>query len=319
MATSSPRRGFTLVELLVVIAIIGVLVALLLPAVQTAREASRRAQCSSSLRQVGLGLHNYHDQRNVFPNGQCNRIGGDINRPSWNRACWFQALLPYVEQQTLFDLVDAYMNNPAIPYVTFAVNNTGTSPSQPGRNSVIPMFVCPSDGEGPKNRTVSGNEQGFHGNYVLCAGSTTYNPSTDTQGINLNGMFYPFSQNKFSANVDGTSTTLYGGEVLTVTDTSAHDLRGRYWNTWQGNVLFTTLNPPNSPVGDRSNYCINALRRPCQGLTTTLVNQSARSNHPGGAMFLMGDGAVRFITNNISLVTYQALSTRQGSDLVQEY
>ena len=206
MLMRSRRGAFTLVELLVVIAIIGVLVALLLPAVQAAREASRRSSCSSDMRQIGLALLNYHDQRGVFPNGQCNRIGGDVARPSWNRACWWQALLPYVEQQNLYEVVDAYMSNPAIPYVTFAVSNSGTVRSDPGRNSIVKMFVCPSDGAGPKNQTVNGNEQGFHGNYVLCAGSTVFNPSSDTQGINLNGMFYPFSRTKLSSALDGTST-----------------------------------------------------------------------------------------------------------------
>lgn len=316
MLMRSRRGAFTLVELLVVIAIIGVLVALLLPAVQAAREASRRSSCSSSMRQLGLALLNYHDQRGVFPNGQCNRIGGDVARPSWNRACWWQALLPYAEQQNLYEVVDAYMSNNAIPYVTYAVSNSGTVRSDPGRNSIVKLFVCSSDGAGPKNQTVSGNEQGFHGNYVLCAGSTVFNPSSDTQGVNLNGMFYPFSRTKLSSALDGTSTTLFAGEILVVNDVSTHDLRGRYWNTWQGNVLFSTLYPPNTLVGDRSNYCNNLLNRPCQSLTATDVVQSARSNHPGGAMFLFGDSAVKYISNAVDLSVYHALSTREGTEAV---
>lgn len=314
MSSSHARRAFTLVELLVVIAIIGVLVALLLPAVQAAREAARRSSCSNNLKQLGIGLHNYHDTKGVFPNGQCNRIAGDVARPSWNRACWWQAVLPFVEQQNLYDLTDTYMSNMAIPYVTFAVNNTGAAASEPGRNTIVKIFVCPSDADGPKNRTVAGNEQGFHGNYVLCAGSTFFNPTTpvnDPEGRNLNGTFFPFSQTKMASVVDGTSNTFFGSEVMVVKDTGAHDLRGRYWNTWQGNVLFSTLYPPNTPIGDRATYCIAAPRRPCQGSTTTDVVQSVRSNHPGGAMFLLGDASVRFVSNTVDLVVYQAAGTRE--------
>src|SRR5438105_12851932 len=191
------KRGFTLVELLVVIAIIGVLVALLLPAVQAARESARRMQCGNSMRQVGLALHNHHDVYGVFPMGQYNYIAQDSTY--WNRACWWQAILPYVEQKNLYDLLDAYMSGtPKPPYVTFAVNSNGGSPSQPGRNTIVRMFLCPSDNEAPKNSTVAGNEQGFHGNYVVCGGSTFFNPPSDTTGGSLNGIFYPFSNTRLA-------------------------------------------------------------------------------------------------------------------------
>jgi len=98
-----------------------------------------------------------------------------------------------------------------------------------------------------------------------------------------------------------------------------HDLRGRYWNTWQGNVLFSTLFPPNTTVGDRSNYCIPAPRRPCQGLTATTVVQSVRSNHPNGANFALADGGVRFVSNNVNLTTYQALGTREDGESLADF
>ncbi len=306
------RSAFTLVELLVVIAIIGILVGLLLPAVQAAREAARRMQCMNSIRQVGLALHNHHDTFRRFPYGQYNKIATDAPAgPAWNRACWFHDLLPFVEQSNLYNAFKSYMEStPLKPHIVFSVNNNGSLPSSPGRNTVIPFFVCPSDDQGIKNQTVAGNEQGFHGNYVLCAGNTFFNPSTNTAGDNLNGMFYPFSKNTFGSVTDGSSNTLMVGEILVVRDTTTHDLRGRYWNTWQGNVLFTTLNPPNSPVGDRSNYCNAATNRPCQALTATNTAQSARSNHTGGAVFVMADDSTRFVSNSVNLVTYQSLSTR---------
>jgi prepilin-type N-terminal cleavage/methylation domain-containing protein len=323
MSRYPSRLAFTLVELLVVIAIIGVLVALLLPAVQAAREAARRSQCSNNLKQLGIGLHNYHDQRGVFPMGQHNPIGANPPATAWNRSCWWQAVLPFVEQQPLFELIVTRSKaTPTPPYVTQFSNNVQNTVSEPGRNTIVKLFVCPSDADGPKNRTVAGNEQGFHGNYVLCAGSTVFNPTTpvaDPQGINRNGMFYVYSTTKMASVVDGTSNTFFGSEVMIVKDTNLHDLRGRYWNTWQGNVLFSTLYPPNTTVGDRSSYCINAPRRPCQGLSTTNVVQSVRSNHPGGAMFLMGDASVRFISNTVNLATYQALSTREGAEALQNF
>jgi len=318
MRTPRSRRAFTLVELLVVIAIIGVLVALLLPAVQAARESARRMQCGNSMRQVGLALHNHHDVYGVFPMGQYNNMGQDSTY--WNRACWWHAILPYVEQKNLYDLLDAYMNGtPKPPYVTYAVNSSGVSPSVPGRNSIVRMFLCPADTEAPKNQTVAGNEQGFHGNYVVGGGSTFFNAPPDTTGGSLNGMFYPFSKTRLANVTDGTSNTLMGSEILTVKDTNLHDLRGRYWNTWQGNLFFSTLYPPNTTVGDRSNYCINAPRRPCQGLTTTNVVQSVRSNHPSGANFMLADVSVRFISNNVNTLTYQALGTRQEGESLGDY
>jgi prepilin-type processing-associated H-X9-DG protein len=225
-------------------------------------------------------------------------------------------LLPYIEQDALYEAFSTYMQTaPIPPYVIFSVNNNGNLPSSPGRNTVVPFVLCPSDPEGPKNQTVAGNEQGFHGNFVLCAGSTFYNPASNPTGNTLNGMFYPYSKTNFSDVLDGTSNTLMVGEILVVKDApTLHDLRGRYWNTWQGNVLFNTVNPPNTLVGDRSNYCISAPRRPCQALSATSTAQSTRSNHPGGCNFSLADGSTRFISNSISLTTYQSLSTRAGGE-----
>jgi prepilin-type processing-associated H-X9-DG protein len=163
---------------------------------------------------------------------------------------------------------------------------------------------------------------------VLCAGSTVFNPSTDPLGENLNGMFYPLSKTKITDVTDGTSNTLMSSEIILVPDVigvqfqpgpslSLHDLRGRYYNTWQGNVLFTALQPPNTSVGDTSTYCRDGIvpQAPCI-LSATNTAQYARSFHTGGVNAGLADGSVRFISNNINLLVYQALSTRSGGEAI---
>ena len=157
--------------------------------------------------------------------------------------------------------------------------------------------------------------QGFHGNYVLCGGANDF----AGQGTALNGMFYPISRTGLHHVSDGSSNTVMGGEILLTADTGSHDLRGRYYNSWEGNVLFSTLLPPNTTVGDRSpqGYCINGVRRPCA--TAGNAVQYLRSLHVGGAHVLMGDGAVRFVSENISTLTWNSLGTRAGGETVGEF
>jgi prepilin-type N-terminal cleavage/methylation domain-containing protein len=317
------RPAFTLIELLVVIAIIAVLIGLLLPAVQKVREAANRMKCGNNLKQIGLALHNYHDTNQCFPPGQDNAIGNQwtSNLPYWNRACWFQHILPYVEQDDLYKRLKDYMagNLPA-PYITFAANGIPNQPDPRGRNTILSLFVCPTDANSPKGRTALGNEQGFHSNYVTCAGSTVYNPPEDPDGTRLNGIFYAYSKTRIADVRDGTSNTLMGSEILVVPDTTQHDLRGRVYNSWQGNTLFSTLYPPNTPVGDVSSYCIDSPpSAPCQELSTTDVVQSARSQHPGGVNILRADASVRFVSNTVALTTWQWLGTRAGDEVVAEY
>ena len=307
------RRAFTLIELLVVIAIIAVLIALLLPAVQQAREAARRTQCKNNLKQIGIALHSYHDTFRLFPPGQFNNIGADLLAPPYGgaRACWMQHLLPYMDQAPL------YMGfAPGMASGAYAINWVG-------HETILPAFMCPSDGANPKVLTSGAStavaSQGFHGNYVLCAGSTDYvGTVAPTNGQALNGMFYCISRTGLHNVTDGSSNTAMGSEILLTQDVG-HDLRGRYYNTWEGNVLFSTLYPPNTTVGDRSpqGYCINGIRRPCASTGNPV--QFARSQHIGGAHLVMGDGAVRFVSENISTVTWNALGTRAGGETVDDF
>jgi prepilin-type processing-associated H-X9-DG protein len=127
-------------------------------------------------------------------------------------------------------------------------------------------------------------------------------------------MLYPLSKIKLQAIKDGTSNTIMLSEILVSPDVTGHDLRGRYHNTWQGNVLFSTLYPPNTTVGDRSDYCQPLPDAPCQALGGTSLIQSARSGHSGGVNVGMGDGSVRFVSENVDLLTWQAAGTREGRE-----
>lgn len=305
-ALSMYRRAFTLVELLVVIAIIGVLVALLLPAVQAAREAARRMSCNNNLKQVAIAMHNYHDTFQRLPPGQWNNYY--TNDAPWIRGCWVQPMLPFIEQKNLYEIYDSARKT-----------NGDWALLCPNKDSIIKTLICPSDGNSPKTKTIDTNSvggtnvmQGMHINYAVCSGSTAYG----TNGDALNGMYYTKSFLRLADALDGTANTLLGSEICVAPDRTANDLRGRYCNSWEGNSWFTTLNPPNTKVPDTQTYQGQSLPQAPQ---TTIANNGtqalyARSYHPAGVNAAFMDGSVRFINNSINAVTYQAISTRNGGE-----
>ena len=318
----SSSTGFTLIELLVVIAIIAVLIALLLPAVQQAREAARRTQCKNNLKQLGLALHNYHDTFLVFPPGQFQPLATDrggstaflltaaVPGDSTNRSGWMQQILPYIDQAPLYNKFAPYMSGatPA-PYACVWA----------GADTILPALMCPSDPGGPKNATVPGNPQGFHGNYVVSAGSLPFGPAGG--GLKLDGMFFSYSRTSIRDATDGTSNTLLVGEILLAKDIdpSGHDLRGRYYNEYAGSTFFSSNLPPNTTIGDKvyNNYCNPGPKRPCA--TTGDYVHYARSEHTGGVQIVLVDGSVRFVSENIDLTTFRALGSRAGGEVVGEF
>lgn len=321
------RTAFTLVELLVVIAIIATLVGILLPAIQGARESARRTQCLSRMRQVALAVLVYHDTRNRFPEGMIDAIN-DIS--IGYRVCWMHHLLPFIEEQPLYDQLKPQMDA-LIP------NNVGMLGVE-GRNTVVGELVCPSNPGGIRTNTPYGDRagsQGFFGNYVLCAGSRAY--GTKAESLEMNGIFFPRSRTKIKDVLDGLTHTLMVGELIVVPrdvgDTAscaywgAMDYRGSYYNSVHGGALFTTLNPPNSPVPDYlweacANYPAGSAqpKTPCGGCTDrTRNNVGGRSMHVGGVNVALGDASARFVNDAIDPRVWHALGTRAGGEVVGEF
>ena len=311
------HTGFTLVELLVVITIIGILISLLLPAVQSAREAARRLQCSNHLKQLALALHNYHVAQRQFPIGQFVYI--DAHAPDgWLRQSWFYAVLPFMEQQALADTYQQHIGSSSRTG-SFSYTN------MPDKAVVVPGFMCPSDGANPKvhNGSSTSNQQGFHGNYVLNGGSTFFNEGGNTNSANLNGLFQVLSGVRIEDIRDGASNTLLASELILVPDgtvgTGQEDIRGRYHNVRHAGALFSTRYPPNTSEPDRHNYCINNIKQaPCT-YTGTDVIVSARSYHSGGVNTALADGSVRFVSNSIDATLFQKLGTRAGNEVVENF
>jgi len=321
------KTAFTLVELLVVIAIIATLIGILLPAIQSARESGRRTQCLSRMRQVALAVLVYHDTRNRFPEGMIDAIN-DIS--TGYRICWMHHLLPFIEEEPLYDQLKPQMDA-LIP------NNVGMLGVE-GRNTILGELICPSNPGGIRTNTPYGNgagSQGFFGNYVLCAGSRAY--GTKAQSLEMNGIFFSKSRTKIKDVLDGLTRTLMVGELIVVPrdagDTAAcaywgaMDYRGSYYNSIHGGALFTTLNPPNSAVPDYlweacANYPAGAAqpKTPCGGCTDRNRNNvGARSMHSGGINIALGDASARFISESIDPQVWQALGTRAGGEVVGEF
>jgi prepilin-type N-terminal cleavage/methylation domain-containing protein len=326
------KRGFTLVELLVVIAIIGVLVALLLPAVQAAREAARRGQCSNNLKQIGVAVHNYDDVWKALPPGCYHGVFGT----------WVLHILPYMEQTALHD---RYVNSGGIASFRNGGIRYGGTQNLPVTTTQLKAYVCPSDTKSAQAGIISGVT--FH-NYVANYGNTTrgrVSPvgTTSTNLPNLYGgapfieviyqqtadsTYYsyimlpqdnPFKDKTRLAEItDGTSNTLAISETV---QGKGGDLRGFGW--WGGGTHFETLLAPNSPLPDRTEQsCTPNVRPnpPCANRVAGTPNLeetiAARSRHPTSVSATMCDGAVKVFTNNINLDVWRAIGTAAGSDPV---
>jgi prepilin-type N-terminal cleavage/methylation domain-containing protein/prepilin-type processing-associated H-X9-DG protein len=312
---SRSKSGFTLVELLVVIAIIGVLVALLLPAVQSAREAARRSQCSNNLKQLGLAVQNYAD---VYKSAL----------PAGNYACcwgtWLVALLPYIEQKNLYDQYK-FSGSFADPATRYGAGDN----SKYVTNNQISAYTCPSDSLSAQSPTAVK----YH-NYVGNYGNTTL-ARTNPFGKNLNGQpnayrgapFVTVSSTtsnpqavKLSDIFDGLSNTLAFSETVQGRD---GDLRGFAW--WNGGAHFETYLTPNSTQPDileNISYCKkeNIMNPPCDGPTTSNPTHiAARSRHPNGVQAALCDGSVRFVSQTVNQDVWRAAGSAAGREPAGEF
>lgn len=316
LSQSNSFRAFTLIELLVVIAIIAVLISLLLPAVQSAREAARKAQCLNNLKQIGLGLHNYHEIHNTFPPGYVSfyrRDSGDEGTaeddigPGWG---WASQILPQLEQRSIHNAINFSLT------MTYAANETA-------QLSRISTFLCPSDFT--PNKVPVRDET--NSTTIYTVGTSNYIGVYGVGEIGEapgrgNGTFFRNSRVGINQITDGSSNTFVVGE-------RSHNLS---YATWTGRAiggwLFTTASFEGGtnkfdPEPEES-FCM--ILGPIElseedGMMRTPNYPSAHvedywSRHPGGVNFLFGDGSVRFIKNTINEHVYAALATRNGGEVI---
>ncbi|WP_020475648.1 DUF1559 domain-containing protein [Zavarzinella formosa] len=302
---SSRRVAFTLIELLVVIAIIAILIGLLLPAVQKIREAANRMKCTNNLKQLGLGLHNYESANQVFPPGYIANNSTFNGVSDTSEASWCYFILPYLEQDSLFNTVDYVAARAANG---FGSASTGTLTI---RSTRIPMMSCPSD---DPNAIMGFGGFCVRGNYNANGGIGPQIMPSTSNGLDqvVQGVFYNVSKTRMADITDGTSNTAFMSEVI---NPKGDDMRGiRYYPE---GPIYQHNNTPNSGVDQvRINYCINDPMAPCTGTYTAWNTRSviitARSRHTGGVNVLMGDGGVRFAKNSVSLSVWKALATPQA-------
>jgi prepilin-type N-terminal cleavage/methylation domain-containing protein/prepilin-type processing-associated H-X9-DG protein len=306
--------AFTLVELLVVIAIIGILIALLLPAVQAAREAARRMTCTNKLKQFGIGMHNYHDTHGSFPSGIAvdggNKCPAQSGAAAGARATWAVQILPYIEQQALW--------NQFVQTEQFTMNyeHKGSSTNHALAIQPNPAFWCPSDPFGKESAT----------NYMVCAGGgppsgISSDPANAPEActaknnsgfiLYYNGVFYINSGTRMRDIVDGTSNCYLMGETKYM---HAHNecprpekagcwacgayLREGYRYYVNLVAAVDPINRPSSPSGPP--FC-----------SETNPGRAFGSMHPGGCNALLGDGSVHFMSETMDVSVHRSLGARE--------
>ena len=293
------RKGFTLIELLVVIAIIAILIALLLPAVQQAREAARRTQCKNNLKQIGLGLHNYHDVFHLFPPGYVSDRPA-LNNSSWCRnhgpgpgsvqfAPWTALVLPYIEQGNLYEKM-----NFNIPWQatsnkmdTTKINYTLVKDASP-----MNVYTCPSDPDLNGNPTWNSYMGVMGGGSSPDCQNTGCTPS-NVRAHYISGVLFGGSNIQIRDVKDGTTNVFMVGE-------------SRYANAeWGASAKQDGCHFPRNLAGAQEQINLHA-----KGKRGQMQTRGFSSYHTGGAHMLMADGSTQFLSENMDLTTYRQLGKR---------
>jgi prepilin-type N-terminal cleavage/methylation domain-containing protein len=311
------RTGFTLVELLVVIAIIGVLVALLLPAVQAAREASRRSSCGNNIKQLTLAFQNYHDTLNVMPPGNqwtSALYGTDSNPGSQITGSfgWPAFILPFMEGSTIHEKINfgvpAYVQSIG-DYRNGTIRTLGNAANQLAANSQPKTFVCPSA------RRVSLSTRTSHKDYAI-NGGVCDSCCVERNGSQMDGMGFLNSAVPLREVTDGTSNTFM---LLELANWAPHSWCG--CRTGGPTGLGTSVPEPCNPFffvhhQSQGYVCSNeGVARPLPPNDVYKANtRGAFSDHPGGVQTSMVDGSVRFIRDSIDFTVYRASFTRGGGE-----
>ena len=283
---SRGRFGFTLIELLVVIFIMAILIAILLPAVQQAREAARRGQCINNLAQIGLALHNYEMAHEVFPPGSINATGPIRFEPKGYHMSWIAQLLPYLDQQNLYSQIDfqvgAYDAKNKIP-----------------RRTQLPISICPSD-----FRSSPGFAEAPGSSYAGC-----HNDVETAIDRGNNGMFVLNQAVRRVAVTDGLAFTFFAGEKMLLNEELG----------WMSGTRTTLRNAGTKLNASVSSTRVEFPRRPNDYPAISLEYVGGfSSHHDGGANFAVGDGSVHFINQNLAQSVLQSLANRSDGEIVED-